>query len=90
MTTESNNPTATSKKMNKDHLEWKKESDKRKTLWIVVTMLFLFTAFFQGALYVLQGTLNIILICLILGMMVIGTVLKFRYQNFQKSKPDTD
>lgn len=90
MTNEPNKPTSTPEKINKQNLEWQKESDKRKTLWVVITLLFLFTAVFQGAMYVLLGTLNIILICVMLAMMVIGTVLKFRYQNFQKSKPNAD
>ena len=68
---------------------WQEEADRLKKLWIIATVFFLFSAFFQGALFVLQGSLNIVLLCVVGGMMVLGTALKFRYQRFLRTKPNT-
>ncbi len=87
MTSNSNKSNSNFADNSKDLQEWQKESDKRKLFWVIATVGFIFTTAFQGALYLLQGTINLILICVILALMVMGTVFKIRYQSYQNSKP---
>ena len=58
--------------------DWKKERDRLKTLWVVATLFFWFSLIFQGGLFILDGTLNLIILSIILGTMMLGTVLKIR------------
>jgi len=64
----------TSKRQN----DWEKERDRLKKLWILVALFFWFSLIFQGGLFILDGTLNLIILSVILGTLVLGTVLKFR------------
>lgn len=66
---------------------WGKESDRLKLLWVIATVFFWFSACFQGALFVMNGTLNMVLLSVIGGMMVLGVVLKLRYQRHLRKKP---
>ena len=58
--------------------DWEKERNRLKNLWIVVTLFFWFSLIFQAGLFILDGTLNLILLSIILGTLVLGTVLKIR------------
>ena len=60
--------------------DWEKEADRLKKLWVIAAVFFWFSVVFQGTLFILEGGLNLILLSVIGGMMVIGMVLKFRYQ----------
>jgi len=57
---------------------WEKERNRLKNLWIVATLFFWFSLIFQIGLFILDGTLNLILLSVILGVMILGIVLKIR------------
>ncbi len=67
--------------------KWEKERNRLKTLWVIVTVFFWFSLCFQGALFILDGTLNLILLSVIGGLMVIGVVLKYKYQRHERGQP---
>jgi len=68
--------------------DWEKEGDRLKMLWIMSVVFFWFSVIFQGTLFILDGTLNLVLISVIGGMMVLGVVLKWRYQrHMRKHRP---
>jgi len=58
--------------------DWEKERDRLKKLWVVVALFFWFSLFFQAGLFILDGTLNLIILSIILGTMVLGMILKIR------------
>ena len=66
---------------------WAKERDLRKNLWIVATLFFWFSLTFQAGLFILDGTLNLIIVSIILGTMVMGIVLKIRLQLHLRNGP---
>ena len=66
---------------------WERESDRLKKLWVIVVVFFWFSASFQVALYFLEGDLNFVLLSVISGMMILGVVLKSRYQLHLRNKP---
>jgi hypothetical protein len=67
--------------------DWEKERDRLKKLWILVTLFFWFSLIFQAGLFILDGTLNLIILSIILGTMVLGTVLKFRLNLHLRKAP---
>ncbi|MCB1760239.1 MAG: hypothetical protein KDI68_10740 [Gammaproteobacteria bacterium] len=71
---------------------WQAEQKKLRTMWVVVIMMFWFSVTFQGAIFLLEGTLNLILMSIILGMLVLGIALKMKLQRHEASKgrPDAD
>ena len=73
--------------MNANQEDWEKEGDRLKKLWIMSVVFFWFSVIFQGTLFILDGTLNLILISVIGGMMVLGVVLKWRYQRHMRKDP---
>ncbi len=58
--------------------DWEKERDRLKKLWVVAALFFWFSLFFQAGLFILDGTLNLIILSIILGTMVLGMILKIR------------
>jgi hypothetical protein len=42
---------------------------------------------FQGTLFVMDGTLNLVLLSVIGGMVILGLFLKFRLQYHERRKP---
>jgi len=58
--------------------DWEKEKARLKTLWVIAALFFWFSLFFQAGLFILDGTLNLIILSIVLGTMVLGMVLKFR------------
>ncbi len=62
----------------KSQNDWEKERNRLKTLWVIATLFCWFSLIFQGGLFILDGTLNLIILSIILGTMVLGTVLKIR------------
>ena len=69
--------------------DWEKERDRIKKLWVVAALFFWFSLFFQAALFILDGTLNLIILSVILGTMVLGMILKIRL-NLHMRKGPTD
>jgi len=67
--------------------EWDKERNRLKNLWIVATLFFWFSLIFQIALFILDGSLNLILISVILGVMILGIVLKIRLGLHVRKRP---
>lgn len=67
--------------------EWKRQRDNLKTLWVVSVLFFWITVAIQVGVYWLKGEINLILVSIILGMMIIGLVLKLRYQRHLRSSP---
>ena len=66
---------------------WEREGDRLKKLWVIAVVFFWFSLSFQAALYFLDGSLNIVLLSVIGGMMILGIVLKTRYQLHLRNKP---
>ena len=66
---------------------WEKEGERLKKLWVIAAVFFWFSVVFQGALFILDGSLNLVLLSVIGGMMVLGIVLKFRFQRHMRKKP---
>ncbi len=58
--------------------DWEKERDRLKMLWVIAALFFWFSLFVQAGLFILDGTLNLIILSIILGTMVLGVILKFR------------
>ncbi|MCB1851053.1 MAG: hypothetical protein KDI83_09790 [Gammaproteobacteria bacterium] len=58
--------------------EWEKEHKRLRTMWVVATLFFWFSFCFQGVLYFMDGSLNLVLLSIIGGMLVIGITLKIR------------
>lgn len=58
--------------------DWEKERDRLKKLWVIAAVFFWFSLFFQAALFVLDGTLNLVILSVILGTMILGVILKWR------------
>lgn len=71
---------------------WQAEQKKLKTMWVAVIMVFWFSVTFQGAIFLLEGTLNLILMSIILGMLILGIVLKIKLQRHAvlKGRPGTE
>ncbi len=67
--------------------DWEREKARLKKLWVIVTLFFWFSLIFQGTLYILDGTLNLVLLSVISGMMVLGIVLKLKLQWHLRKKP---
>lgn len=70
-----------------DRKIWEKERGRLKRLWIISVAFFWFSLVFQGTLFVLDGTLNLVLLSVIGGMMILGLILKFRLQHHERRKP---
>ncbi|MCP4409625.1 MAG: zinc ribbon domain-containing protein [Gammaproteobacteria bacterium] len=66
---------------------WERERDRLKRLWVISVAFFWFSVIFQGTLFVLDGTLNLVLLSVIGGMMILGLILKFRLQYHERRKP---
>ncbi len=61
------------------------ESDgNSRTLWVVAVLAFWISAGITLAVLLITGKLNLILLCVTLGMMVLGVWLKARYQLQQR------
>ena len=58
--------------------DWEKERDRLKKLWVIVTLVFWFNLLLQAGLFILNGTLHLVILSIILGTMILGTVLKIR------------
>lgn len=83
----SNDQLQPTKQQNKKLTAWEQERNKLKTLRVVVVLVFWFTAVFQLGMYYWEGgRVNFILLSIIGGMMVLGVVLKIRYQRHLKNK----
>lgn len=73
---------------NRDHEVWEREGKRLKTLRVAVVLMFWFSVAFQAVLYYLEeGRFNIVLLSIISGMLVLGVVLKVRYQRHLSMKP---
>ncbi len=69
--------------------DWEKERERLKRLWVVAALFFWFSLFFQAGLFILDGTLNLIILSVIMGTMVLGIFLKFRlYLHVRKGPKD--
>lgn len=66
---------------------WEKERDKLRTLWVVAVLVFWGTVAFQVVLYFVEdGRVNFVLLSIIAGMMILGVVLKVKYQRHLQKK----
>jgi len=75
------------KKQSKEMTTWERERDRLKTLLVIVVVIFWLSVAFQLVMYFVQdGSVNFILLSIISGMMVLGTVLKARYQRHLSKK----
>lgn len=60
---------------------WEQERDRLKLLLVIVVVIFWLSVIFQVVLYFIQdGRVNFILLSIISGMMVLGVILKTRFQ----------
>jgi len=66
---------------------WEKEQNRLKKLWIFSVIFFWFSLIFQGTLFIMDGTLNLVLLSVIGGMVILGLILKFRLQYHERRKP---
>jgi len=66
---------------------WEREGDRLKKLWVIVVVFFWFSVSFQAALFFMEGSLNFVLLSVVGGMMILGVVLKTRYQLHLRNKP---
>lgn len=58
--------------------------DNGRKLWVVAVLAFWISAGITLAVLLITGKLNLILVCITLGMMVLGVWLKARYQLRQR------
>lgn len=66
---------------------WERDEKRLKTLWVITVLFFWLSGAFTGVMYYLSGGhLNFILLSITGGMMVLGVVLKFRYQRHLKNR----
>ena len=66
---------------------WEREEKKLKTLWVVVVLVFWFSAAFTLIMYYLSGgRANFVLLSITGGTMVLGVALKIRYQRHLKRR----
>ncbi len=61
-----------------------KPDDNDRKLWVVAVLAFWISAGITLAVLLITGKLNLILLCVTLGMMVLGVWLKARYQLRQR------
>ena len=66
---------------------WEREGERLKKLWIIAVVLFWFSVSFQAGLYFIEGSLNFVLLSVAAGMLILGVVLKARYQLHLRKKP---
>ena len=66
--------------------KWEKEAAKIKNFWVISVAMFWFTVSFQIALYILDGSLNLVLLSIAAGMMILGTFFKIRLQLHQRKR----
>ena len=74
-------------KLKKQQTEWEQKRDRIKTLWVVAVLLFWGTCGIQLVVYLLKEKLDFILLSIILGMLVLGVVLKARLQLHLRKGP---
>ena len=68
---------------------WEQQRNQLKTMWIASVALFWISSAIQVVIFVLRGEINLILVSVIVGMMMLGVGLKFRYQRYLRTKPGT-
>lgn len=68
--------------------DWEKERNRLKTLWVLATVFCWFSLIFQAGLLILDGTLNLVIVSIILGTMVMGIVLKIRLSLHVRKRPE--
>ena len=68
---------------------WKRQQDKLKTLWVVCVVLFWISLGIQLAVYVLRGEPDLVLMSIVLGLLVLGVVLKIRLQLHERKTSDS-
>ncbi len=66
---------------------WERECASLKTRWVLSVITFWITIGIQIIVYFLKGDINYILLSIIFGMMVLGVVLKARWQLHLKKQP---
>jgi hypothetical protein len=74
-------------KLKEQPTEWERKRDRIKTLWVVAVLLFWGTCGIQLVVYLLKEKLDFILLSIILGMLVLGVVLKVRLQLHLRKGP---
>lgn len=68
---------------------WEREGERLKKLWIIAVVFFWFSASFQVGLFFIEGSLNFVLLSVVAGMLILGVVLKARYQLHLRKKPSS-
>ena len=66
---------------------WARERDTAKNLWVIATSAFWISAVVQAVVYFVRGSLNLILMSIVLGTMILGVWLKLRYQLHLRKEP---
>lgn len=73
------------------HMEWAKQRDQAKLLWVIAVLGFWITLAVLAVVYYIRNELDLVLVTIALGMMVLGVWLKIRYQLIQRRDPyDSD
>ncbi|MCU7882450.1 MAG: hypothetical protein KZQ66_19375 [Candidatus Thiodiazotropha sp. (ex Lucinoma aequizonata)] len=69
-------------------LAWSKQRDSLKTRWVILVVAFWVTGIIAVAMYLYNKELNFILTSIAIGMMILGTWLKSRYQIHVRNEPE--
>ncbi|MCU7935495.1 MAG: hypothetical protein KZQ99_11525 [Candidatus Thiodiazotropha sp. (ex Dulcina madagascariensis)] len=75
-------------KPDREWLDWVRQRDSLKTRWVIVVVVFWVTAIVTVVLYTVHKELDLILTSIALGMMVLGVLLKSRYQRHVRREPE--
>ena len=67
--------------------EWARARDGLKTKWVASVMAFWVSAAVLLLMFVIKGSLSLILLSIVLGMLIIGVWLKTRYQMHLRKDP---
>lgn len=70
-----------------DSSEWSRTRDSLKTKWVASVLAFWVSVAVLGAVFFIDGDLNLVLVSIALGMLVIGVWLKSRYLLHLRKEP---
>ena len=68
--------------------EWARTRDSLKIRWVASVIAFWVSAAVLGAVFLIDSKLNLVLTSICVGMLLIGMVLKTRYQLHLRKDPD--
>ena len=74
-------------KLRKQPTEWEQKRDRLKLLWVVAVLAFWVSSGIQLLVYLLEERLEPILLSIILGLLILGVVLKTRLQLHTRKGP---